>query len=376
MMKQEIIWPDNVFEEINKWIKASGAKRIMLVCGSSVKHMDVLISCFERLKENGINIVQFSEYKPNPEYEAVVAGVELFRENSCEAIIAVGGGSAIDVAKCIKLYSGYPGDGECGEWLGNSMAIQDIPFMVIPTTAGSGSEATRYAVIYYGGRKQSITEDGIIPDNVLMIPEVLKNLPIYQKKSTMCDALSHAIESYWSVNSTEESKEYSREAIKGILENYKGYLTNSEDANAKMLRAAYMAGKAINITATTAGHAMCYKITGMFGLAHGHATMLCNCALFPWMLDNLDKCIDARGEEYLKVTLDEIGAALGAMDASAGAARLQALVEELELEVPKATDEQIRELAESVNTERLRNFPIRLSGERIRAIYAGILDSK
>lgn len=375
-MEQKVIWPDNVYKELDEWIEVSKVKQIMLVCGNSLKYMDTLNSALERLTEIGVSITRFSGYNPNPEYESVVAGVGLFRENGCEAIIAVGGGSAIDVAKCIKLYADCLGNGENGEWLNEVKPAKDIPFMAIPTTAGSGSEATRYAVIYYECKKQSITNESIIPNTVLMLPELLKNLPLYQKKSTMCDALSHAIESCWSVNSTEESKGYSREAIKGVLDNYKGYLANSDVGNEGMLRAAYMAGKAIDITATTAGHAMCYKITGMFGLAHGHGAMLCNCALFSWMIDNMDKCIDYRGEDYLRDTLDEIGVALGGTDARSGAVRLQALFEELEMEVPGAIDEQIQELAESVNTERLKNFPVLLSDGEIAKLYYRIMNNQ
>ena len=80
-----------------------------------------------------------------------------------------------------------------------------------------------------------------------------------------------------------------------------------------------MAGKAINITQTTAGHAMCYKITSLFGCAHGHAAMLCDRILYPWMTENTDKCIDPRGEAYLKQILDEIGQALGCENAKTGA---------------------------------------------------------
>ena len=153
----------------------------------------------------------------------------------------------------------------------------------MPTTAGTGSEATRYAVIYYNDAKQSITSKSIIPSTVLMDPNALKTLPVYQRKATMCDALCHAIESFWSVNSNEESKKYSRAAIKGVLKNMQGYFENTEEGNAGMLRAAYDAGKAINITQTTAGHAMCYKITSLFGCAHGHAAILCDRVLFSWM---------------------------------------------------------------------------------------------
>jgi len=189
----------------------------------------------------------------------------------------------------------------------------------------------------------------------------------------MCDALCHAIESFWSVNSTDESKEYSRIAIQGILENMDGYIDNTEKGNAGMLKAAYMAGKAINITQTTAGHAMCYTITSLFGFAHGHAAILCDRVLFAWMIDNMDKCIDPRGKEYLKNTLDGIGQAMGGVDAQYGAEKLSEIFEVLELTVPEVSEMQYSELKTSVNPVRLKNHPVQLDEGTIDTLYHEIL---
>ena len=189
----------------------------------------------------------------------------------------------------------------------------------------------------------------------------------------MCDAICHAIESFWSVNSTDESKEYSKEAIKGILDHMDGYLNNTDVGNTGMLMAAHQAGKAINITQTTAGHAMCYKITSLFGVAHGHAAMLCDRILYPWMIDNMVKCVDSRGLEYLKNTLDEIGIAMGGGDAQSGAEKLKKIFESLELDIPKATEEQYEELKNSVNPVRLKNHPVQLGINDIDKLYHFII---
>ncbi len=363
-----IINADNDYEGLDQWLVDK--KRILLVCDNSIQFLTGLN---EKLKKTRVPLVRFSDFQPNPLYESVAKGVAVFRDYACDGIFAVGGGSAIDVAKCIKLYSDCPGDGKNGEWLCESPVPNDIPFLAMPTTAGTGSEATKYAVIYFNGMKQSITSESIIPDAVLMDPSVLRSLPLYQKKVTMCDALCHAIESYWSINSTDESKSYCREALKGILGNMDGYLANTEDGNAGMLMAANMAGKAINITQTTAGHAMCYKITSLFGVAHGHAAILCDRVLFPWMINNIDKCVDLRGEEYLKCTLDEIGVALGGVDALTGSEKFLELFCKLELDIPTATEVQHQELKVSVNPTRLKNHPIKLDLDVIDDLYYKIL---
>ena len=372
-MAQNIITSGESYKALDEWINKTGTDKILMVCDGSVRFQKDFNDHLSELENKGMRIVEFSDFQPNPLYENVVSGVKLYRNSSCRAIIAVGGGSAIDVAKCIKAYALMHGDGDNGDFLKQEIKSNDIPFLAMPTTAGTGSEATRYAVIYYDGKKQSITGNSLIPGTVLMDPDTLKTLPEYQKKATMMDALCHAIEAFWSVNSTDESKEYSRAAIKSIIENMDAYLDNTEEARKNMLMASNTAGKAINITQTTAGHAMCYKITSMFGCAHGHAAILCDRILFPWMIRNTGKCIDSRGEDYLKNTLDEIGLAMGCENAEAGAEKLVQIFEKLGLDIPAATENQYEELKTSVNPVRLKNHPIALDVETIDKLYHEVL---
>ena len=370
-MDQRIISPENDYSGLDAWTE--GKKCIFIVCGKTFSLPDSFNRKLERITAS---TVFFSDFCPNPLYRSVVEGVRLFREAACDAIMAVGGGSAIDVAKCIKLYSGRPGNGENGAWLTYDGEGKDIPFLAMPTTAGTGSEATRYAVIYYDGKKQSITSDSIIPETVLFDPGPLKTLPLYQKKATMCDALCHAIESFWSINSTEESREYSKVAIRGIMEHMDGYLANSDEGCMGMLAAANIAGKAINIAQTTAGHAMCYKITGLFGCAHGHAAILCDRVLYSWMAENVEKCTDPRGIAFFERILNEIAEAMGCKGAAAGAERLDTIFEMLRLDIPYASAEQFKELKTSVNPIRLQNNPVIPDEETVNMLYHRILGEK
>ena len=372
-MEQVIINADGNYDQLDAWFVTQGVKCAMLVCGRSVAKQRINEYFINVPARSDVRIVRFSDYAPNPLYESVQKGVEIFRRECCDGIIAVGGGSAMDVAKCIKIYSKMDGDGSNGSFLKQEIPQNDIPFLAVPTTSGTGSEATKYAVIYYEGKKQSVTSTDFIPDTVLMDPSLLRSLPDYQKKATMMDALCHAIESFWSVNSTEQSKIYARKAIRGVVTNMKSYLANTDEGNAAMLIAANDAGKAINITQTTAGHAMCYKITSFFGCSHGHAAALCDRILYSWMIDNTDKCVDPRGGEYLKRTLDELGRALGCRDAAGGAKKLIRIFDSLGLEVPAASEEQIKEMVAEVNPVRLKNHPVGLDKETIDKLYHKIL---
>ncbi len=368
MSQQHIMQASEGFTELDEYFSSIKVDKILLVCGGSIKYLRVN-EYFEALALRlGIQVFRFSDFSPNPTYDSVLAGLACYKENACQAIVAVGGGSAMDLAKCIKLFANM--DSTAGEFINQKIAPNDIPLLAIPTTAGTGSEATRYAVIYYKGEKQSITDESCIPQAVLFDASCLKNLPLYQKKATMLDALCHAIESYWSVHSNDESKIFARQAIEMVLANKDAYLANDDAGNAKMLQAAYLAGKAINITATTAGHAMAYKLTSLYGIAHGHAVALCINVLWPYMLKHMDDCIDQRGKEYLEQVMTQIADIVGGDSAYAGYEVFRDLFSELELEIPEFKDNDIQILSASVNITRLKNHPIALASESIEKLYA------
>lgn len=130
----------------------------------------------------------------------------------------------MDVAKCIKLFAFMDLSQNC---LTQEIVANDIPLLAIPTTAGTGSEATRFAVIYYQGNKQSVNHTSCIPEYVLMDPGLLITLPMYQRKATMLDASVMPWESFWSVNATEESQKYAAEAIRLVLKEEQAYLANT-----------------------------------------------------------------------------------------------------------------------------------------------------
>lgn len=310
--------------------------------------------------------VEFSDFTPNPLYEQVCKGVDLFNEEQCELIVAVGGGSTIDVAKCIKLYCRMDSS---INYLKQEMFDSGITLIAIPTTAGTGSESTRHAVIYYNSAKQSISHTSILPDYAVLEPSVLKTLPLYQKKCTMLDALCQAVESWWSVNSTDDSKRYSRKAIKAIKENWEEYIFDHTDfAAEKIMMAANYAGKAINITATTAAHAMSYKITSLYNFPHGHAVAVCMTEVWRYMQGHTEDCIDDRGVKYFEDILAQIAQI---MDLP----YFENMMEKLKMSAPEATDKdtEIEILVQSVNPVRLKNNPVALSTDILRLMYQNII---
>lgn len=371
MVKQRIY---NGIEHLSAVLKDS--KKVFLVCGNSFHTLNIK----EDIENMGIPHVIFSDFTPNPLYEQVCKGVDLFQITRCDSILAVGGGSAIDVAKCIKLavLAEEGEDALIPPLVLKQLPIEGskIPFIAIPTTAGTGSESTHNAVMYYEGAKQTVTNNGVLPNYAILESSVLKTLPLYQKKCTMLDALCQGIESWWSVNSTDESKDYSKVCIELIMANWRKYIfENDDDAAANMMLAANYGGRAINIAQTTAAHAMSYKLTSLYKLPHGHAVAICLPEIWEYMFCHPEKCIDSRGQEYLEGIFCAIAGTMGATDTFAALELFSNMLKDMDIKSPMAADreKEIALLATSVNPIRLKNNPIELNAETIRDLYTSII---
>lgn len=355
------------YSDLNEIINLKHYNNILVVCSKTLVNSFIT----KYLKQYNSNITFFTEFTPNPKYEEVVKGIELFKKNNCDLIISIGGGSAIDVSKCIKGFSTM--DNKVN-YLEQSIIENNIELVAVPTTAGTGSESTCFAVIYFNGKKYSVDSECILPDYVILEPKFLETLPLYQKKSTILDALCQGIESYWSVNSTDESREYSKKTIKLILENYKQYILENKDVYNNILKAANYSGKAINISKTTSAHAMSYKITSLYGISHGHAVALCLPYIWEYMINNLDKCIDKRGKEYLSKVFDELNNMFNSNNSIDTINMFKNLLISFNLDVPIIeNNQQLELLSKSVNTERLKNNPVEMDYEIIKTLYKKIL---
>ena len=367
-MPQRIYAGKDAYCHLDAVLRKAKISKYMLVCDQAYKHL-----CFSQyIEEIAAEHVKFQEFASNPLYEDVLKGVEMFRREACDGIVAVGGGSAIDVAKCIKLFCKMDLSKDC---LRQPFFDSQIPLIAIPTTAGTGSESTRYAVIYKGGEKQSITHESIRPGDVILEASTLKTLPLFQKKCTLLDALCQGVESWWSVNSTPESKAFSRSAVKMIAQNWRMYLSDdNEEVREIMMRASNDAGQAINITQTTAAHAMSYKITSLYGIPHGYAVAICLPKIWRYMLSHANDCIDPHGVTYLFGVWQDIAEAIGVTSPQHAIEWFEAMLQEMHIPSPEVkTESELALLAASVNPVRLKNNPVALREEALRALYIQIM---
>lgn len=359
-------------------INEINCKKLFIVVDSSYPFLNIK----KDIETLGVEKILFSDFTPNPLYEQVCKGIDLLKAELCDSILAVGGGSAIDVAKCIKLaVLAKEGHSALIPPLVNTRVECDgskIPFIAIPTTAGTGSESTHNAVMYYEGNKQTVTNDGVLPGFAILEPSVLKTLPLYQKKCTMMDALCQGIESWWSVNSTEESYEYSNKAIELIMNNWRKYIfENDDDAATKILLGANYGGRAINITATTAAHAMSYKITSLYNFPHGHAVAVCLPEIWKYMIGHMDKCLEKRGQGYLNSVFYDIAHTMGSETPTEAIVLFRSMMKDMDLSYPtpdfNLRPSDIEYLSSSVNPIRLKNNPIYLDETVIKMLYEEII---
>ena len=341
---QKIIQTTRLANKIKSLLELINSKKPFLVVDSFL----LKTPTFKSIKKISKNITVFSGFTSNPKYEEMLAGLKLFKENECDSIISIGGGSCIDVAKTIKLSVFADVNSEVSTFK-QEYKLNTIRHICVPTTSGTGSESTRHAVIYLDNVKQSICNSAILPEYVILDPNLVMSVPEYQKKATCLDAFSQCIESNWSKKASKTSRKYARKGYKLFLECYKGYLANNLEDVKKMQQVANLSGKAINISETTAGHALSYNVTKMFNVPHGHAVAMC--------LNSIFNNVELKRYQDIKTNFQKV-------------------IKDLDLAMTvNSTNakKDIKALVESVNLIRLANFPKKLSKAKIKKIYQDIV---
>ena len=338
------------YKEIENVFKENGVKKPMLVCGKSFQKTEI----FDYLGQ--FDIVVYDNIRPNPRFDDMLPAAELFKTEGCDFMLAAGGGSPMDSAKMIRLMA----TNDVSKALSEPMENNAYKALFIPTTAGTGSEATKTSVFYLNDvDKFSVHNYDFIPDYILFDEKLLETLPLYQKKATCLDALCHSIESFWSKTATDESREYAKKSIDLFFEHKDGYIANTPEGNLGMLWASYYGGRAINITGTVAPHALCYSITMNCGTAHGHSVAILLSKIYEYMLE----------KDYPKELFDSFGKAMGGNDAFDGLRIFNAVLDSLELEYPKVSEEKIKEFVSKVNVSKLATNPVALDNADIEEIY-------
>lgn len=378
MKKQVIFHANSCSDDLQCIIEKLKAKRIFLVTGNRSFIESGAGPLFDTLLKDK-EVCRFFDFQVNPNVEDIKKGIQKINDFRPDIIIAVGGGTVIDMAKSINILHKQEGAPE--EYIKKEKALKEpddsvLPFLAIPTTSGSGSESTHFAVVYIEKSKYSLAHQSLLPEYVFLDPSFTVNLSPHITACTGMDALCQGIESFWSVNSTDESREYAGKAIRLALDNLEAAVNNPcRNNRANMALSANYAGRAINISKTTAPHAMSYYLTSYYHIPHGHAVGLTMRKIIRWNLDIEDKVvIDPRGMEHVKRICDELTELLNVSGAVQAEKKITDLMISIGLEtelqtIGMTTDEEKISFINSVNSERLANNPVLLSHESLVNIF-------
>ena len=360
--------------ELGAELRTREAKRILFVVDETAYQASGAAAVMEPILAS-YSVQRFTGFAMNPKLEDVERGIEQFRRFQPDLVISLGGGTAIDLGKLIAMLA-QQSDSPRELIRGTAQLVAaGTPHVTIPTTAGTGSEATHFAVVYIAGEKFSLAHPAVLPVCAIVDPALTYSLPRSITVATGLDALCQAVESLWAVGATDESMRDARVALSEALAHLVSAVTQRTPvARLGMCRAAHFAGRAINVSKTTAPHALSYRLTSKHGIPHGIAVAL---TLSPLLAYNsrvtAADCQDPRGAEHVRGRIALIVELLGAADVLTACAKIESLLDELGVPVSLAaagiTDEaEVRKLVASVNAERMSNNPRRLNPTALLAL--------
>lgn len=323
------------------------------------------------------SVVRFSDFAVNPKIEDAERGTQIARDAGVDLIVAVGGGSAMDMAKLIKAFYVDPSQSHALTKGEVQMSDPGLPLIAVPTTAGSGSEATHFAVVYIGKDKYSLASPYLLPEEIILDGHLLASSTPYQRACNGLDALAQAIESVWAAASTEESRQYSWAAIEKLMRHLPAVVAQSahDAAFQDMIVSANLAGRAINISKTTAAHAWAYGLTSYHDVPHGHAVWL----TLPEIVGihataTDDQITDPRGPAHLRAIMDRLLPMLNVQTPGTATQVLRDFMVTLGAEpdmekLGVETPQQRRFLSERANMQRMSNNPVGLNAAAINRIF-------
>jgi len=252
ILPKKIIFGAGSVERVGNEVKKLGAESTLIVTSRGMRKRDAVNKVIESLENEGINSKVFYEVEPEPSIENVYECTE-FAEG-CDLILGMGGGSVIDVAK-------------------KSAADLDLRKVMIPTTAGTGSEVTHESVLKVDGKKRAFVDEKLTPDIAIVDPELMKTMPQKLVASSGIDALAHAIECYDSKRSNLLVKTLAFEAYGIIKDNLRKAVEGDEKAIENMAFGSLVAGMAFGNSGTALAHALSYPLSNE-GIPHGEAVAM------------------------------------------------------------------------------------------------------
>ncbi|WP_409300145.1 iron-containing alcohol dehydrogenase [Peribacillus sp. SCS-155] len=259
-------------------------KNILVVTDPMLAQIGLADRVTAPLKENGYEVTLYTEVIPEPPLEVGEKLVSFTRDGGFEMVIGIGGGSALDLAKLAAVMAEH--DGPAADYLNLSgtkhVEKKGLPKILIPTTAGTGSEVTNISVLSLKTTKDVVTHDNLLADVAIVDAELTVSVPPRVTAATGIDALTHAVEAYVSVNASPVSDGLALQAIRLIARSLRKAVEDGSDKQARidMSQGSYIAGLAFFNAGVAGVHALAYPLGGQFHLAHGES----NAVLLPYVM--------------------------------------------------------------------------------------------
>lgn len=317
-------------------------------------------------RSGGALIDVFSDFSPNPDVTEVDACAALLRERDAGFVVALGGGSAMDVAKASSGVCTVADSITAYHGTGKPMPPKHLPVIAVPTTAGTGSEVTCVAVLsdHARNKKAPIVSDGFYPAYAIVDPELTYSVPPHTTASTGMDVLSQAIEGYWSKGHQPICDSLAIHAARLVFE----YLpravadgANDHEARTRMCEASVIAGLAFTLPKTTSSHACSFPLTNLYGIPHGEA---CGLTLDWFVRVNADAQGGRVRELASMLGFTSVDALADAIDALKRTIGLRTGLADLDLD-----DDQIAELVRISRHPNLYNNPIEITDPMLEQMY-------
>ncbi|MCD8356097.1 MAG: iron-containing alcohol dehydrogenase [Clostridia bacterium] len=351
---------------------------VLLITDPSIRKLGITRPLEDTLDKSGIHCIVYDKTVANPTSKNVETARVLFLKNHCQAIIGFGGGSSIDCAKATGARIAKPRQ-NLSSMEGILKVHKRLPLLVaIPTTAGTGSEATLAAVIVDSKtrHKYPINDFPLIPHYAVLDPEVTRSLPRHVTATTGMDALTHAIEAYIGRSTTAETRADATEAVRLIFANLDRVCRDGNDMKARrnMLHAAYLAGSAFSKSYVGYVHAVAHSLGGRYNVPHG----LANAVLLPHVLE----AYGPAAHEKLAELAISAGLASRADSAKDGAEAMIQAIKEMKLRldipdtIPEIKAEDIPSLSRIAAREAnpLYPVPVLMDAKQLEQFYYDVME--
>jgi alcohol dehydrogenase class IV len=365
-------------EGLKSIIAEEKAERVLIITDKGVWNAGLVERPAEILRSCGCKVEIIDNTPPEPEASQIDEMFKSISGADFQMVIGIGGGSSMDAAKIISVL--MTNGGSVREILGtDKVANKGVPKLMIPTTAGTGSEATPNAIVLVPEEKLKIgiVSNKLIPDYVILDPSMTVKLPPAITANTGMDALIHAMECYISLKANPFSDTFALRAIKLISGSICRAYNSGEDIDARhdMLIGSFYGGVCIAASGTAAVHALSYPLGSMYRIPHG----LSNAILLPYVMEfNMDAAIEKYRDMAIAMGI-EVDGLSGEQAAQKMVESLYDLIEDLNIKSPlkemKISESELDEIVESASkvTRLLDNNPKKLSKEDMRKIYKNIL---